>query len=446
MPATHRSAFVSRPDGSWDGTRLYSHSRLLIDSPETLLASDRVFVGTQPDDFALAGVRSRAEHVCILGLGYGAAIRGILAVAPMAKITAVELDHDMATLCKSVFAKHFPHLAFDVVCADARQFLREHRAEFDAACVDLYDDDGHPAFVCDPDFWRLVEEATAADGCMLANVWGLPEHLDPFASPSPQAAVTAAIRSVWPDAQYVPSRRNMTVFAGACAPAARPDVEALARLDQAVAALLPARARLARPLPEVALTRGPVARSRAAMNAEMARRWPWLVDTLLRTADDVGVGGPDFSLRRLLCDRAAGAAVLAALRERRAPEASYIPIGACALYCEEHDRRVEWFGEWVLEMRDELCRDDPAWFVNVALWQALAMATNPLAPCVPWAQDIAAMAIALELARRRAGWGRAPLQDPLIAMACAGEGAAPGHLRERGRGDARARRILLGVT
>lgn len=48
--------------------RHYSRSRLLVDTYDSLIAGDRLFVGCNLDELAIAGLLTRAREICVLAL------------------------------------------------------------------------------------------------------------------------------------------------------------------------------------------------------------------------------------------------------------------------------------------------------------------------------------------------------------------------------------------
>lgn len=361
---------------------LYSETRLLVDSADSLVASDRVFVGNQPDDFALAGLLTPAAkpRICLLGLGFGGAIRPILAAAPTADLVAVDLSVDAVQACRAIFSRHFPGIRFEALAADAARFSELGIGAVDAVCVDLYDESGYPAFVFAQEFWLQLRPALSPGAVVLINAWGLPEHLHWSAGPSAQSRLTRVISSVFPEIAYLPYRRNITIVAAVTKPgiAARgPAPGELTAVDEAILRLLPARARRSAPLPEVGSGSDQAAGTRAEIDAEMRRRWPGLVECLTQSvAGSTRASQRPTVLRELLSRPDLAKSVTRELLAQGRPEADFVPV-ALAAEVFATGQVPSWYLDWVCEDFDEVHAHDPRWAVNVFLWQALAMLANP---------------------------------------------------------------------
>lgn len=71
---------------------LYSENQLHIHTIDSLITHDRVFVGNQTDDFAVAKVLQNSQRILLLGVGYGGALRPLLIGNSSVEITAVDLN------------------------------------------------------------------------------------------------------------------------------------------------------------------------------------------------------------------------------------------------------------------------------------------------------------------------------------------------------------------
>lgn len=369
---------------------MYSASPLLLSTSATLLSGDRVFVGNQPDDFAAGSMAGPAEEVCVLGLGYGGSLRPVLAVSPRSRVTAVDLDADMATVTGALFRQHFPGVGFRTVVADAAAFLDGSRS-FDLVLVDVYAGESYPGFLLTGEFWDRVREAVAPGGTVLVNAWGLPSHLRPLTPPSPQAALADLLAPRWNHARYLSCRRNMTVvlrdsWDGVPAEAAR--AEDLNPLDAACYAVQ--RCRLARAedfsvTPDTGQDHAgrDVPTTPEQLDAEMAARWPAMLEEVRKHAEAAGadasaVGTRDFYYRRDV----AVPTTLELVRQGH-PAAALLPNVAAGLTFAGDDS-LAWFGEWIADDAETLFAAHPEWFVRTALPQALALAASPLVPRRPW--------------------------------------------------------------
>ncbi|WP_030543311.1 spermidine synthase [Streptomyces albus] len=375
---------------------MYSASPLLLSTSATLLAGDRVFVGNQPDDFAVGPLAGPADTVCVLGLGYGGSLRPLLAASPASRITAVDLDPDMVTVTRALFRQHFPGTDFRTQVADASVFL-EGSERYDLVVIDIYAGESYPDFVLTEPFWRGVRGAVAPGGTALLNAWGLPEHLRPLTPPSPQHLLAGLLTPLWPHATYLSCRRNMTVVlrdtreddpAETLRGAEAGRGTRLSPVDEAVLALQ--RLRLVRaadfrvPADAPAGDTGrAVPRTPEQLDAEMARRWPEMLAEVRAHADAAGADASVVGSREFYRRREVAVPTTLELARHGHPAAALLPNVAAALTF-GGDTSLGWYGDWIADEAESLAAEYPEWLTRTALAQALAMAANPLVPEWPW--------------------------------------------------------------
>ena len=80
--------------------------------------------------------RERRRSVLILGLGGGSAARVVRAIAPRARIVGVEASREVIRTARRCF--DLDALGIEVVCDDARAFLRSTRRAFDVVIEDVF--------------------------------------------------------------------------------------------------------------------------------------------------------------------------------------------------------------------------------------------------------------------------------------------------------------------
>lgn len=195
---------------------LYSKNSLLLQTIESLITHDRIFVGNQTDDFSIAGVLKGSNRVLLLGLGYGGAIRPILAGNNNIQITAVDMNPKSLNACSLILEEFFPNITkqLNYVLDDADNFLRNYTGlSFDTVCIDLYTDTGYPSIVFNGEFWSNIKKILSENGTVLFNSWGLPQQLEPLKINTAQTAIANIMINNFPYLSYLPHRRNITFIA-----------------------------------------------------------------------------------------------------------------------------------------------------------------------------------------------------------------------------------------
>lgn len=354
---------------------------MIIQTRECVIASDRCFFGNQPDDFGLAGLVEGAKSICMLGMGLGSGALSASRLAPHARVVAVEVDPDVAALQAEIFRSYFPDVHVEVHVEDAAMFVARGGV-FDVVCVDLFTQRGFPSFYFDREFWSAIHAMTHADGLVLANVWGFPLHLGPMSGDSPQREVGGLLTSLWPDVRRLTHRRNVT-FAATSSATLRTPPTLGGETDNLVAALLPTRWRYA-PAVTVCENGEPAPsfdeRKLNAAFVERTRAFAAEVHRLTGTALTLDArGSARASALPLLRDRRATAGIVYRLLEAGAPElAAYVPT-SLASYLLERECGLDWFLGWVTTEAEDLMAADPAWFIDIVVWQALSVLASPLA-------------------------------------------------------------------
>jgi spermidine synthase len=186
-------------------------------------------------------------HAVQLGLGAAAITRFTHGALKM-RTTAVELNPEVIAACRHAFRLPQPGPKFDMVQADAMQWLLHDRAAREIAVlqVDLYDHEAAAPVIDDEAFYRACFESLAFDGgLMTVNLFG--RHAS-FAESAARIAAVFGIEQCW---SLRPTREGNTVVVAA-RNAEVPDREELVRRADSIEALyrLPARKwlRMVRPL------------------------------------------------------------------------------------------------------------------------------------------------------------------------------------------------------
>lgn len=58
------------------------------------------------------------------------------------------------------------------------------------------------------------------------------------------------------------------------------------------------------------------------------------------------------------------------------PEASFVPV-MVGTYAFINPSGLEWYPHWIMHRGQKLIKVNKKWFINIALWQLLALITNP---------------------------------------------------------------------
>lgn len=380
---------------------LYSASPLVLSTANTVLAGDRVFTGAQPDDFAAAGLLTSGPRVCLLGLGFGAAIRTIASFLPDARITAVDSDRLGGSLCVELYREYFPRLRFDFRPLDALEFLRNDTDStvFDVICVDLYLPTGYADLLFRNEFWRAVRHRLAPAGVALVNAGGLPAHLRPLEPPSPQAALLGLVSQHWPRPRYLVNKRNWTIVLESM-PADGTEIADRALrasqftgTDRAIMSLLPVRLRAAPHIGELPVVELESV-TRQQIDAEIEARWPRFEASLRAVVEARGESGVDARPEAIAVDPRNGPGVLRYLLSANRIEADFFATAASSLAM-AGEPGVGWFGRWLCDQVEWLYEAKPEWLLTTALPQALAMVACPVAPRWPWARRLTRLAVEL---------------------------------------------------
>jgi spermidine synthase len=146
------------------------------------------------DDFLVlpfAAERGVPRRIAILGDAAGTAARAYGHYFPRTRVDAVELDGELSAIGKRYFDLRGPHL--HLYAADARPWLEQSRARYDAIFLDAYRQPYIPFYLVTREFFSLVRAHLRPGGVVIINVGHLP------GSQALEQAVTATLRSVFPD-------------------------------------------------------------------------------------------------------------------------------------------------------------------------------------------------------------------------------------------------------
>lgn len=111
------------------------------------------------------------RHVLLVGLGGGSLSKYCYRHFPQARITTLEIDPEVIAL-RDAFLIPPDDERFQVVQADACEYLAQDDVEADVILVDGYDAAGLPACLCSESFYSDCWRALSAHGVLVANLWG----------------------------------------------------------------------------------------------------------------------------------------------------------------------------------------------------------------------------------------------------------------------------------
>lgn len=363
---------------------LYSNKKLILLTLETLLAGDRVFVGNQPDDFGIAGTLSPGTKVLVLGLGYGGALRAILAGIKDAEITALDYDLHTIKTCSSIFEDFFPNISkrINYIHGDAAHLENYIHSKYDTVIIDLYNDEGYPDIVFQPHFWNQVKKVLSPQGIVLFNCMGLPTHLYPLEGNTPQTRCLRVLKNEFNHVYLAPYRRSLSIIASESPPSVRENSpnHHLKTLDKLILDLFQLRWKYAEKLDhsmQPSKYTNNVLNDRSSIDNEMINRWPNLIDTINKALTITGYPKLQASeIIKLVYDPVRAKDVTKWLLIKGLPEADFIPnaVGTLAF---SNPKGLEWYPYWLITEAEKLIQLNKKWFINTALWQSFALLTNP---------------------------------------------------------------------
>ena len=145
------------------------------------------------DDFLvlpLASERGMAHRVAILGDAAGTVARAYGHYFPGTRVDAVELDGELSSIGRRYFDLHGPNL--HLYTADARPWLEQSKARYDAIFLDAYRQPYIPFYLVTREFFALVRSHLRPGGVVIINVGHIP------GSQALEQVVTATLRAAFP--------------------------------------------------------------------------------------------------------------------------------------------------------------------------------------------------------------------------------------------------------
>lgn len=349
-----------------------------IHSTASTLLGHHVFAGNQPDDFAIGGMAAVAPRVLLLGLGLGGSIRSILAANPSAQITAVDISAETLKLSRAVHQLYFPAVQYDDLVADVQNITSVLGGNFDAILIDVYDDEGYPAFITDQHFWAEAQKLRRTESSVvMVNTWGLPTHLGWLANALIQREIAAAMQVQFGDIYALPHRRNVTLSTtlpiGRHARAVSPGSSTTrSRIDQLSLELLHARAALAQSVGRVqrSAVGAEPKRSKKALNELMTALW---IPSLRQAFELAAAAGQrPTSVTELVSDPIA----VSELATRARGDLQFFLPNVASNWLHQYGCMPEWFYTATKTCATRLIAADPQQFTLGWLTQYVALLTK----------------------------------------------------------------------
>ena len=138
----------------------------------------------------LAGSRGVPERIAILGDAAGTVPRAYGHYFPRTRVDAVELDGQLTAIGKRYFGLR--GLRLHLYTADARPWLEQSHARYDAIFLDAYRQPYIPFYLVTREFFALVRSHLRPGGVTIVNVGHVP------GSSALEKVVTATLRAVFP--------------------------------------------------------------------------------------------------------------------------------------------------------------------------------------------------------------------------------------------------------
>ncbi|MBV8734949.1 MAG: fused MFS/spermidine synthase, partial [Solirubrobacterales bacterium] len=145
------------------------------------------------DDFLvlpLAGDRGVPRRIAILGDAAGTIARAYGHYFPRARVDAVEIDGELTAIGRRYFDLRGRNL--HLYTADARPWLEQSTAHYDAIFLDAYRQPYIPFYLVTREFFALVRARLRPGGVVIINVGHIPD------SRALEQVVTATLHAVFP--------------------------------------------------------------------------------------------------------------------------------------------------------------------------------------------------------------------------------------------------------
>lgn len=118
--------------------------------------------------------KQQPEHIVQLGLGAGSLTKFCYHSFPDSRITAIELNPNVISVCRATF--HLPpdDDRLSVIQADAKDYItsQQDKNDIDILQIDLYDKEAQAPVFDSIEFFRQCADAMTPDGILTINIFG----------------------------------------------------------------------------------------------------------------------------------------------------------------------------------------------------------------------------------------------------------------------------------
>ncbi len=117
---------------------------------------------------------AQPAHIVQLGLGTAALTKFCYRQFPASRITAIELNQAVITVCESMFKLPPNDARLNILEMDAMDFVTDaaHHGSIDVLQVDLYDATARGPVLDTPEFYAACRDCLSPNGIMTVNLFG----------------------------------------------------------------------------------------------------------------------------------------------------------------------------------------------------------------------------------------------------------------------------------
>jgi len=134
--------------------------------------------------FVTCHKRKQPLRVLMLGMGGGSMAHHLYHTLPQMQMTVVELRQSVID-CAYRFFQLPDEPEIDVIQDDAIAFVSSNQHPFDVIIVDIFDAQGLPSSMSDPDFMNDLWQSLTSPGNLIFNLWFEWNHTQANGSPIP---------------------------------------------------------------------------------------------------------------------------------------------------------------------------------------------------------------------------------------------------------------------